>query len=31
MQTLQTQLTASYQVTNMVSNLSLVNYLTFTG
>jgi len=31
MQTLQTQLTASYQVTNMVSNLSLVNYLSFTG
>lgn len=31
MQALQTQLTASYQVTNMVSQLSLVNYLTFTG
>jgi len=31
MQTLQTQLTASYQVTNLVSSLSLVNYLTFSG
>jgi flagellar hook-associated protein 3 FlgL len=29
MQALQTQLTSSYQVTNMVSKLSLVNYLTF--
>jgi len=29
MQALQTQLTASYQVTNMVSKLSLVNFLTF--
>ena len=30
MQTLQIQLEASYQVTNMVSNLSLVNFLSFT-
>lgn len=29
MQALQTQLTASYQVTNLVSNLSLVNFITF--
>ncbi|MBU6474943.1 MAG: hypothetical protein KGL10_01635 [Alphaproteobacteria bacterium] len=29
MQALQTQLTSSYQVTNIVSKLSLVNYLTF--